>query len=164
MLVGTSLSGSEEPEVPDEAEALFDARAYAAERRQWSSVNRIDAQLWLDGPTSGAGRVEGPARELFLQMNGDRLAKPALTGEEEPDPAIDTVAGLQTPVLLVVGELDFPYIIDRHEELAEELGNGFLMTIEETAHLPSLERPDLFNPLLIEFLEAVSGALDDDAE
>ena len=164
VLVGTSLSGSEEPEVPDEAEALFDARAYAAERRQWSSVNRIDAQLWLDGPTSGAGRVEGPARELFLQMNGDRLAKPALTGEEEPDPAIDTVAGLQTPVLLVVGELDFPYIIDRHEELAEELGNGFLMTIEETAHLPSLERPDLFNPLLIEFLEAVSGALDDDAE
>ena len=67
-------------------------------------------------------------------------------------------------MLLVVGELDFPYIIDRHEELAEELGNGFLMTIEETAHLPSLERPDLFNPLLIEFLEAVSGALDDDAE
>ena len=161
VLVGTSLSGAEDAELPEEAEQLIDARAYAEERRQWASVNRIDAQLWLDGPTSEAGRVDGPPRDLFLKMNGDRLGKPALTHEEEPDPAVDNLAVVSAPVLLVVGELDFPHIVERHEDLAEELENGFLVTLEDTAHLPSLERPDLFNPLLIEFLEAISGAGDE---
>jgi pimeloyl-ACP methyl ester carboxylesterase len=42
--------------------------------------------------------------------------------------------------------------------------NAFAVILEETAHLPSLERPDLFNPLLLEFLEAVTGQGDDDGE
>jgi pimeloyl-ACP methyl ester carboxylesterase len=160
VLVGTSLSGAEEPELPEEAEALFDARDYAVERQQWASVNRVDAHLWLDGPLSQSGRVEGPARELFLDMNGRRLGKPALTHEEAPEPAVDSLAAISGPVLLVVGDLDFPHIIERHEDLSEELENAFSVTLEDTAHLPSLERPDLFDPLLLEFLEAVSGAGD----
>ncbi len=158
VLIGTALSGAPDPELPEEAEALFDARDYAAERRQWASVNRIDAHLWLDGPLEKAGRVEGPARELFLEMNGQALEKPALTQEDEPElSAADHVGHITAPVLLVVGELDFPHIVERHEELSEELENAFAVTIEEAAHLPSLERPDLFDPLLLEFLEAVAG-------
>ena len=164
VLVGTSLSGAPEPDLPEEAEVLFDARDYAEERRQWPSVNRIDAHLWLDGPMGESGRVEGPARELFLEMNGQRLAKHRLTLEEEADPAVDNLARITCPVLLVVGDLDFPHIVERHEELSEEFENAFSVTLEDTAHLPSLERPDLFDPLLLEFLEAVSRAGDDTDE
>ena len=114
-----------------------------------------------DGPTSQSGRVEGPARELFLEMNGRRLEKSALGGEEEPESAADNFANIAAPTLQVVGELDFPHIIDRHEELSEELENAFSIIIEDTAHLPSLERPDLFDPLLLQFLEAISGAGED---
>ncbi len=108
VLIGTAVSGAPEGEIPEEAEELFDTRTYAAERRQWQTVNRIDAQLWLDGPGSEAGRVEGEPRRLFLDMNGERLAKPALTHEEEPHPAYGNLGGLVAPVLLVSGSLDFP--------------------------------------------------------
>jgi hypothetical protein len=37
-------------------------------------ANRLEAWLWLDGPTSKEGQVEGEARELFLEMNGLALA------------------------------------------------------------------------------------------
>ena len=164
VLVGTALTGAPEPEIPEEAEALLDAQAYAEERQQWSSVNKIDAHLWLDGPLSENGRVEGPARELFLEMNGNRLQKPKLSKEEDRDPAIDNLGVITAPVLLVVGELDFPHIIDRHNELSEDLENAFAVVLEDTAHLPSLERPDLFDPLLLEFLEAVSGGGEEDDE
>jgi pimeloyl-ACP methyl ester carboxylesterase len=157
VLIGTSLGGAPEPELPEEAEALFDARDYAEQRQQTASINRIDAHLWLDGPLEESGRVEGPIRELFLEMNEKRLDKPALTEEEEIDTAADHVGAITAPVLLVVGDLDFPHIVERHEELSEELENAFAVTLEGTAHLPSLERPDLFNPLLLEFLEAVAG-------
>jgi pimeloyl-ACP methyl ester carboxylesterase len=160
VLAATALGGAPEPELPEEAEALVDARSYAEERQQWPSVNRIDAHLWLDGPTSQSGRVEGEARELFLVMNGKRLELPALTHEEVIDTAADNLAAITAPVLLVAGALDFPHIIERHEELDEELDNAFAVLLEDTAHLPSLERPDLFDPLLLEFLDAISGVGD----
>jgi len=157
VLIGTSLGGAPEPELPEEAETLFDARDYAEERRQWTSVNRIDAHLWLDGPLEADGRVAGEARELFLEMNGAHLAKPPLTREEQLDSAYDNVGAITAPTLLVVGDLDFPHIVERHEELSEDIENAFAVTIEDTAHLPNLERPDLFDSLLLEFLEAVAG-------
>lgn len=164
VLVGTAISGAPEPELPEEAEALFDARAYAVERRQWGSVARIDARLWLDGPLSEEGRVEGEARDLFIEMDREALQKPALHEEEEPQPAIDNIEAIAAPVLLVAGELDFPHILERQEELSERLENAFALTMEETAHLPSLERPELFDSALLEFLEAVSGEGDDDGD
>ena len=162
VLVGTAIGGAPEPELPEEAEALFDARAYAEERGQTTSVNRIDAHLWLDGPLSASGRVEGAAREPFLEMNAKVLGKPALTHEETSEAAYDNVASITAPTLLIVGDLDFPHIIERHAELSEDLENAFGVVLEDTAHLPSLERPDLFDPLLLEFLEAITGVGDDE--
>lgn len=164
VLVGTSVTGGEGAELPEEAAELEDALDYAQERGNLDSVNRIEAQLWLDGPLSPNGRVEGPARELFLDMNGKVLRHGKLTQEEEREAAVDHLQLVTAPTLLVVGELDFPDIVARHDELSEELETAFAVVLEETAHFPSLERPDLFNPLLLEFLEAVTGQGADDAD
>lgn len=164
VLVGTAITGAEGAEVPDEAAELEDALDYATERGNLDTVNRIEAHLWLDGPLSEAGRVDGPARELFLKMNAVHLNHPELTEEEEPEPAVDSLHLITAPTLLVVGELDFPDIVARHEDLSEELENAFAVVLEDTAHFPSLERPDLFNPLLLEFLEAVTGQGEDDGD
>ncbi len=162
VLVGTAISGVDPVEIPEDAAQLEDALEYAAERGNFDSVNKIEAHLWLDGPLSENGRVQGEARELFLDMNATVLRHPELTSEEERDPAADNLGAITAPVLLVVGDLDFPDIIDRHAELSEEFENAFAVVLEGTAHLPSLERPDLFNPLLIEFLEAVAGETPDE--
>ena len=60
-----------------------------------------------------------------------------------------------------VGGLDFPHIVERHEELEEVLENAFAVVLEGTAHLPMLESPERFDPLLLEFLEALSGGGED---
>jgi len=157
VLIGTAIGGAPEAELPEEAEALFDARAYAVERRQWGSVARIDAHLWLDGPSGGEGRVAGEARDLFIDMDRQALQKPALSMQEEPEPAIDNIESITAPVLLVSGELDFPHVLERQEELSERLENAFALTLDDTAHLPSFERPEQFDPVLLEFLEALAG-------
>lgn len=157
VLVGTAVTGGEGAELPDEAAELEDALDYAKARGSLDTVNKIEAHLWLDGPLSQSGRVQGPVRELFLEMNAVVLNHPELSGEEEPDPAVDFLDRITAPTLLVVGELDFPDIVARHEDLSEEIENAFAVVLEDTAHFPSLERPDLFNPLLLEFLEAVTG-------
>ncbi|KKB12847.1 hypothetical protein VE25_05260 [Devosia geojensis] len=160
VLVGTALSGAAEPELPDEVMPLIEAMEIAEERGDIEMLNRAEAHAWLDGPMSQNGRVSGPVRELFLAMNGAALAKPRLTQEEPPVAALDYLAGIEAPVLLAVGSLDFPHIIARHDELSEEFDNAFAIMIENTAHLSPLERPDLFNPLLLEFLAAITGGED----
>lgn len=164
VLIGTGVTGADGAEIPEEAADLEDALAYATERGNIDTVNRIEAHLWLDGPLSEAGRVQGEVRDLFLRMNATHLHHPELTEEEFPDDAIDNLSAITAPTLLVVGELDLPDIIDRHEDLSEELENAFAVVLEDTAHFPSLERPDLFNPILLEFLEAVTGQGEDDED
>lgn len=162
VLIGTSITGEDSVDIPDEAGDLEDALDYATERGNLESINRIEAQLWLDGPLSQNGRVGGEARDLFLDMNAIVLNHPPLTHEEEPDPALISLATITAPALLVVGDLDFPDIVERHNMMSEELENAFAVVLEDTAHFPSLERPDLFNPLLLEFLDALTNSEGDD--
>jgi pimeloyl-ACP methyl ester carboxylesterase len=157
VLVGTAVGGAPDGELPEAAEALLDARAYALGRRQFGSVARIDAQLWLDGPLSEEGRVEGGVRELFVEMDRQALEKLALRRQEEAEPAFDNLESITAPVLLVAGELDFPHILELQEELEDRLESAFALTLEDSAHLPSFERPDLFDPVLLEFLAAIAG-------
>ena len=97
-------------------------------------------------------------------MNEIHLNHPQLTQEERPEAAFHNLAAITAPTLLVVGELDCSDIIAIHEDLSEELENAFAVVLEDTAHFPSLERPDLFDPILFEFLEAVTGQGDDDED
>jgi len=100
-------------------------------------------------------------RDLFLEMNAARRRQPELTQQEVPDAAFDHLHSITAPALLVVGALDYPDVLEAHELLAEELEQSFAVMLDDTAHLPSLERPEEFDPLLLEFLEAVSGAGDE---
>lgn len=163
VLVGSAISGYQGDDYPEEIAALEDTLEYALSRGNIEQANRIEAHMWLDGPLSPDGRVDGPARELFLEMNRRRRQQPRLTQEELPEVhAIDHLSLVKAPTLLLVGELDYPDVLDAHEVLEEELEEAFAITLEETAHLPSLERPDLFDPLLLEFLAALEGEAADD--
>lgn len=164
VLMGTAITGAEGYEIDEEVEQLEEAADYALERGSIGTANRIQAHQWLDGPYGEAGRVEGPVRELFLAMNEIHLNHPPLAQEERPEAAFDAVHTITAPVLLAVGELDCSDIIALHEDLSEEFENAFAVVIEETAHFPSLERPDLFDPILLEFLDAVTGHGDDDED
>lgn len=164
VLMGTAITGAEGYEVDEEVEQLEEAFEYAKERGNISTANRIQAHEWLDGPYGEAGRVTGPVRELFLAMNEIHLNHAPLTQEERPESAFHSLSAITAPTLLVVGELDCSDIIAIHEDLSEELENAFAVVLEDTAHFPSLERPDLFDPILFEFLEAVTGQGQDDEE
>lgn len=156
VLVATSVTGARRPVFSSEVMRVVHAMEAVAEGGDIDAMNAVDAHAWLDGPLSPSGRVNGPVRELFLAMNGANLRKPRLTKEEQPEGDPDAVAGIGTPTLLVAGDLDFPHIVTRHDDLSEDMDNAFAVVIEGTAHLPSLERPDLFNPLLLEFLAALT--------
>jgi pimeloyl-ACP methyl ester carboxylesterase len=156
VLIGTSVTGAPWSATAEE-QAIEMAEEDAWERGDAELLNRVQAHEWLDGPRAKSGRVSGSARDLFLDMNAKALAKPELTQEEERPDAWSRVDAISAPTMLIVGDEDFTALIDRHEHLSETLPNSFAAVLEGVAHIPSIERPDLINRMLEEFLEALSG-------
>jgi pimeloyl-ACP methyl ester carboxylesterase len=161
VLIGTSVTGA--PWSATQVEQSIEmAEEDAWERGDLELMNRVQAHEWLDGPRAQSGRVGGEARALFLDMNAKALAKPALSQEEEREPAWPRVGEVNSPSLLIVGDQDFTALVDRHEHLSETMPNAFAVVLEGVAHIPSIERPDLINRMLEEFLDAFTGDEDDD--
>ncbi|WP_108396570.1 alpha/beta fold hydrolase [Devosia submarina] len=163
VLIGTSVTGS--PWTATEAEQQIEAAEEDAfERGDWDMLNRVQAHEWLDGPRGPNGRVGGAVRELFLDMNSKALSKPWLGKEERPLEAWSRVGQIGAPTMLLVGDQDFTALIERHDYLSEEMPNAFAAVLEGVAHIPSIERPDLVNSLLLEFLDAIDGVDDEEAD
>ena len=163
VLIGTSVTGAPWS-VTAEEQAVEMAGDDAWERGDQDLLNRVEAHAWLDGPRAQSGRVGGAARALFLDMNGRALAKPELTREEERPDAWSRIETVASPALLIVGSEDFSAIIDRHETLSETMPNAFAVLLDGVAHIPSIERPDLVNSLLLQFLDAFDGEDDEDED
>jgi pimeloyl-ACP methyl ester carboxylesterase len=163
VLIGTSVTGAP-AEVTELEQQLEMAEEDAFERGDLDMLNKVQAHEWLDGPRAANGRVAGAMRALFLDMNGVALRKPALTREEARAGAWQRMDGISTPTLLIVGDQDFNYLIERHDHLSEEMPNAFAVVLEDVAHIPSVERPDLINTLMLQFLDAISGDADDEDE
>ncbi len=163
VLIGTSITGA--PWSATQAEQQLEmAEEDAWERGDRDMLNRVQAHQWLDGPRARNGRVGGAARDLFLDMNAIALAKPQLTLEEQRPAAWPRASEVGAPTLLLVGDEDFTALIDRHEHLSEEMPNAFAAVLEGVAHIPSIERPELVNSMLLEFLDAIEGGDEEESD
>jgi pimeloyl-ACP methyl ester carboxylesterase len=139
VLIGPAVSGAPEPEYEPEVLALDEEWEAAEGRGDQEAVNRIEARVWLDGPTAPEGRVQGPARELFLEMNARALdaEDPGERGEDAA--AWGRLAEIAVPTLVMVGEHDLRYIKQNCARLAATIPGARLVELPGVAHVPHLE-------------------------
>ena len=74
LLIGTAVRAEPYPDINEGPTAELDTMIESAENASdIDEVNRLEAWMWLDGPTADEGRVVGAVRDLFLEMNGKAL-------------------------------------------------------------------------------------------
>jgi pimeloyl-ACP methyl ester carboxylesterase len=139
-LIGTAVRGAPYPELTEGPTAELNARIEPAyDAGDFDEVNRLDAWMWLDGPSSEEGRVSGPARELFLDMNG-RALRAAEPGEQaDLSPAWPRLGEIAVPTLVMIGRLDAEEILAIDAQLPELIPGARLRWLEGVAHVPHLE-------------------------
>lgn len=142
VLIGTAVSGAPYPEIEEGPTAELNARIEAADSAgDFDEVARLEAWMWLDGPSAPEGRVGGPARELFLDMNG-RALRAEDPGEQADTPsAWPRLGEIAAPTLVMIGRLDAAAIQATDELAAEMIPGARLRFLDGVAHLPHLE-PD----------------------
>jgi len=152
ILISPSVAGAPEPALPPEIAALQARQKQAEQAGDWDRANAMKARLWLDGPLQPEGRVGGPARQLFLEMNGIALQAPSAGANIDNVAAFSRLAEIRVPTLVMAGSFDFPHIQQRSRQLAETMPHASFLALPGTAHLPSLEQPALVTGPLMDFL------------
>jgi len=111
-------------------------------------------QVWLPHPIfDGVRRFPerfARLREMVLAFPGrDLLAEPS---PPPPVQAVERLAEIRAPTLVLVGELDLPDFHLAAQVLATNLPRARLQVLPDCGHVPPLERPQEFNRALVEFL------------
>ena len=138
------------------APALWDQAVAAFESGDVELTAKLEAQLWAAGPNRSPDLVDAQMLALVREMNLIALKNEVLdnSGEEQPftPPAVERLAELHVPLLAVVGELDSPVTLAAGKFMVENIAGARQINLA-TAHLPSMERPDEFNRVVLEFLK-----------
>jgi pimeloyl-ACP methyl ester carboxylesterase len=76
-------------------------------------------------------------------------------GEVERDadpPALDRLAAIRSPTLLLVGDRDSPVIRRIVDTLASSIPGSAVRVIHGAGHMVNMERPEEFNRAVVDFL------------
>ncbi|MDQ6606316.1 MAG: alpha/beta hydrolase [Actinomycetota bacterium] len=139
-LIGTAIRGAPYPDLQEGPTAELNARLEAADSAgDIEEVARLDAWMWLDGPGATEGRVSGPARELFLDMNRRALQAEDPGAQAELPAAWPRLSEIAVPTLVMVGHLDAEEIRAIAEPAAGMIPGARLRLLDGVAHVPHLE-------------------------
>jgi pimeloyl-ACP methyl ester carboxylesterase len=158
VLIAPAVRGAPYPDPTERETDLEEGAGSAQEAGSIDLANALEAQLWLDGPTSREGRVGGLARALFLEMN-ERALRAADTG-----PTADRAAAwprlgeICVPALVLVGNLDVSDLRAIGRLLAAALPNATFTELIGVAHLPQLEEPEVLSDVIATFISPLRGA------
>ena len=118
---------------------------------EFDAVVESFQRCWTDGPHRAPEDVDPEVREKVRAMARNGLEH-AMEGRTIDPPAIERLDELQLPMLMIVGELDMPGILEIADMVVAANPNAELVTIPDTAHMVNMEKPEEFNELLFEYL------------
>ncbi|MFN8376645.1 MAG: alpha/beta hydrolase [Anaerolineae bacterium] len=137
----------------------FEEAETAWKAKDWDQLAEIETHIWFDGVSRSPNQPDAAIRAKAYDMCRVGLSHYAKElGKEKAGmkpSAAERLSELALPVLLIVGTLDTPYIIAANEHMDKHIRNVRKVMIENTAHLPSLERPQEFNAALSVFLASL---------
>src|SRR5579884_808050 len=125
----------------------------AAEAGDLDRAVELETRLWIDGVGRRPEDVDPKVRGRSVAMN--RAVWESATDVEQiplEPPARDRLGRLTMPTLVIVGERDVPDVQGSADSLLRELPNARRVIIPDAAHHLHMERPDVFNQAVLDFL------------
>jgi pimeloyl-ACP methyl ester carboxylesterase len=133
------------------AQAGFAEEEAAIERGDLAAAAAQQARMWL--ADDAAPDVRELTEAMTLRSYEQQLPVEGQVKAVWPDVSAEKrLAEIEVPTVVVVGTEDLDDIKEMAVKLAAEIPGARLAMIEGAGHLPSLERPDELNRLLLDFV------------
>lgn len=152
--VAAGVSGFQSPPTPDE-QALWDEYDRRYEARDWDWIVDTETAFWVDGPRQPADRVPAAIRDRvhdWIEQGYRDHSEEEPTAQPLEPPAVNRLAEIQVPTLVMVGDLDVGGTIEACRKLARDIPGAQFELFEGVAHMVNLEQPERFTRLVLDFL------------
>jgi pimeloyl-ACP methyl ester carboxylesterase len=148
VLIGAGLGHWDWSEA---AQAGFAEEEEAIERGELAEAAASQARMWLAADADAAVRELTEA--MTIRSYEQQLPLEGQVQAVWPERSAEVRLGeIGVPTLVIVGSEDVEDVKEMAAKLAAGIPSARLATIEGAGHLPSLERPDELNRLLLDFL------------
>lgn len=149
VLVASGLPGAPASETVLQRRALINTAVEAGDRLK---LLDLMVDLWADGVEHRAPpSVRERVREMFRD-NMSLLFLKNVPQQDSPWKAIDRLAEIRAPTLIIVGDRDQPDLLENAELLASGIAGARKVVIPGAAHMVNMERPQEFNRIVLDFL------------
>ncbi len=163
ILVGTGLTGYWEDVSTAEETALFEQMETAAKAGDWEKVEALELQAWYQGVKRPVERVNAAYLAKGAEMLRDgrkHSTKHGMDGLQfvpiEP-PTAQRLNEFAIPVLIIYGDEDMSDTAVVAQVMYKGIAGAEVVVIQDSTHLPGLEKPDEFNAHVRAFLDRVVG-------
>ncbi|HLU63463.1 MAG TPA: alpha/beta fold hydrolase [Protaetiibacter sp.] len=164
VLIGAAPSGMTDDGIPytENERALERAAEEAEAAEDVDALVRIEVQLWDLGPDRDSDEVDPDFLERAIELNvGAAHWDFAGTATAPARPAIDRLAEVTAPTLVVIGDHDVTDARMAAELLLAGIPHAEPARFTDSAHLPSVEHPERFTALLRAWLARLPGGAAD---
>lgn len=153
-LVSRASTAENEPSAA--LQAVWRDADEAWERGERDRAVEIEIEAWVDGQGRPGGTADPAIRDWFLHANRSVWERHAVSPPpaQELDMAVD-YQRIQQPVLLIDGPYDLTDVHAANRTMLKRLPAAEYVSIAGTAHFPSVERPDEFDRIVLDFLGRV---------
>lgn len=136
--------------------SFFEAERAALERDDLDAAVDADVATWVVGPGRSEADVDPAVVAAVRQMQRNAFVIEASWGDvdeaEMEPPALERLAELDQPVLVLVGGHDLDASLDAADRVCSGAPRAERVTWPDVAHLPSMEKPGPFLELLLGWL------------
>ena len=139
----------------EEIRQFFGQEDEALERGEVEAATELNLRMWVDGPQRTRDQVDPAVRERVREMQLHAFSVPVPEGAERLElspPAITRLAEIKVPSLIIVGELDVPEFLKISDMVGAGIRGARKIVVPGVAHMPNMEKPGLFNQVVLEFL------------
>jgi pimeloyl-ACP methyl ester carboxylesterase len=128
--------------------------------KDYDTAADLGVHIWVDGLNRKAEQVDSTVREQVRQMLMVMFDKQDnATGEHDnvEIKAVERLAEIQQPLLVIVGKEDNSELVQAGQLMVAKMPDARMVVMDNTAHVPSMERPDEFNRSVLDFLAEVKA-------
>jgi 3-oxoadipate enol-lactonase len=156
ILVAPGLSGWETRFTVDTSMKVYVDQFFGAlEAKDTSAAAEVFTRFWCDGPLRQQAEVKPGVRTYIYNTTLENMKKNKVRGWpvfKEPL-AIDHLDHINSPLLIIEGDKDVPYIGQASRFIQQQVKGAKLTTIPNTGHMLNMEDPAAFNKAVLDFLQ-----------
>jgi pimeloyl-ACP methyl ester carboxylesterase len=155
VTIGSEPGGFPDLALTDEEQRRFDELEAIDPAVDAARLMRLEAELWAVGPLRAEASLAPGFVRRAHELNAPNAAHATDDGTMLPlePPAYERLGDIRAPALVTVGEYDLSPLLAAYDHLLAHLPNTTGVRFADTAHLPSVERPEEFTRVLLDWLE-----------